>query len=68
MSLVAALRRAGIVAPWVIDGPINGEIFLTWVEQVLVPDLRPDDIVGKDNLGTHTGLPPESRTVTEATL
>lgn len=53
MTFVAALRHDGIVAPWVIDGPINGESFRTWVEQVLVPELRPDDIVVMDNLGSH---------------
>jgi transposase len=53
MTFVAALRHDGIVAPWVIDGPINGRIFQTYVEQVLVPTLRPDDIVVMDNLGSH---------------
>jgi transposase len=53
MTFVAALRQDGIVAPWVIDGPINGSIFQTYVEQVLVPVLRPDDIVILDNLGSH---------------
>jgi transposase len=53
MTFVAALRNDGIVAPWVIDGPINGESFRTWVEKVLVPTLRSDDIVVMDNLGSH---------------
>ena len=53
MTFIAALRQDGIVAPWVIDGPINGEAFRTYVEQVLVPTLRPDDIVILDNLGSH---------------
>lgn len=53
MTFVAALRHDGIIAPWVIDGPINGESFRTYVEQVLVPELRPDDIVILDNLGSH---------------
>jgi transposase len=53
MTFIAALRQDGIVAPWVIDGPINGEVFRTYVEQVLVPALRPDDIVILDNLGSH---------------
>jgi len=53
MTFVAALRHDSIVAPWVIDGPINGEIFKTCVEQVLVPTLRPNDIVILDNLGSH---------------
>ena len=37
MTFIAALRHDGIIAPWVIDGPINGESFRIWVEQVLVP-------------------------------
>jgi transposase len=53
MTFVGALRHDGIIAPWIIDGPINGESFRTWVEQVLVPELRPDDIVVMDNLGSH---------------
>ncbi|MBW6496238.1 MAG: IS630 family transposase [Burkholderiaceae bacterium] len=53
MTFVAALRHDGIVAPWVIDGAINGEVFRTYVEQVLVPELRPGDIVILDNLGSH---------------
>ena len=53
MTYVAALRHDGIVAPWVIDGPIDGESFRTCVEQVPVPELRPDDIVAMDNLGSH---------------
>ena len=40
-------------APCVIDGPINGRIFLAYVEQVLVPTLRPGDVVIMDNLGSH---------------
>jgi len=50
---IAGLRRAGIVAPMVLDGPINGRSFQTYVERVLVPDLLPGDIVVMDNLGSH---------------
>ena len=53
MTFVGALRHDGIIAPWVIDGPISGDSFRTYVEQVLVPELRPDDIVVMDNLGSH---------------
>src|ERR1700748_2280131 len=42
-------------APWLIDGPVNGERFRLYVEQVLVPTLRPDNIVVLDNLGSHKG-------------
>jgi transposase len=56
MTFLAGLRHDGIVAPCVIDGPINGVLFLAWVEQFLVPTLRPGDIVVLDNLGSHKGL------------
>ena len=55
LTFLAALRCDGIEAPCVIDGPINGETFLAYVEQVLVPTLRPGDIVIIDNLGSHKG-------------
>jgi len=55
LTFLAALRHDRIVAPCVIDGPINGESFLAYVEQVLVPTLRPGDIVIIDNLGSHKG-------------
>jgi hypothetical protein len=45
MTFLAALRRDRIDAPWLIDGPINGERFRLYVEEVLVPTLRPGDIV-----------------------
>jgi transposase len=47
------LRCDGLTATGVIDGAINGEIFLAWVEQVLVPTLRRGDVVIMDNLGAH---------------
>ena len=55
MTFLAALRHDRIDAPWVLDGPINGAAFQTYVEKVLVPTLRPDDIVVMDNLGSHKG-------------
>jgi transposase len=55
LTFLAALRCDRIEAPCVIDGPINGESFLAYVEQVLVPTLRPGDIVIIDNLGSHKG-------------
>jgi transposase len=55
LTFVAALRHDRIDAPCVIDGPINGESFLAYVEQVLVPTLNPGDIVIIDNLGSHKG-------------
>jgi transposase len=53
MTFVAALRQDRIEAPWLLDGPMNGERFAVYVEQVLVPTLRPDDIVVMDNLSSH---------------
>jgi transposase len=53
MTFLAGLRASGITAPCVFDGPINGCLFRAWVEQFLVPTLRPGDIVVLDNLGSH---------------
>ncbi len=53
MTFVAALRLDGVQAPCLFDGPINGEVFLTWVRQILVPVLKPGDVVIMDNLGSH---------------
>ena len=55
MTFIAALRHDRIDAPWLLDAPINGELFLTYVEKVLVPTLRPGDIVIADNLSSHKG-------------
>ncbi|MGB6504939.1 MAG: IS630 family transposase [Xanthobacteraceae bacterium] len=55
LTFLAALRRDRIEAPCVIDGPINGESFLAYVEQLLIPALKPGDIVIIDNLGSHKG-------------
>ena len=53
MTFLAALRHDRITAPWFFDGPINGEAFRLYVENVLVPTLQPGDIVIMDNLGSH---------------
>ncbi len=55
LTFLAALRHDRLEAPCVFDGPINGELFLAYVEQVLVPTLKPGDIVVFDNLGSHKG-------------
>jgi transposase len=55
VTFLAALRCDRITAPCVIDGPIDGESFRAYVEQVLVPTLKPCDIVILDNLGSHKG-------------
>ncbi len=54
-TFLAGLRHDGIVAPLVLDGSINGETFLAWTKQFLVPQLRPGDIVIADRLGSHKG-------------
>jgi transposase len=54
-TFLAALRHDRIEAPWLIDGPIDGKSFAVYVEKVLVPTLRPGDIVIMDNLGSHKG-------------
>jgi transposase len=55
LTFLAALRHDRLEAPCVFDGPINGELFLAYVEQLLVPTLKPGDIVIFDNLGSHKG-------------
>lgn len=55
LTFLAALRCDRIDAPCVLDGPINGQLFTTYVEQFLVPTLAPGDVVIMDNLGSHKG-------------
>ena len=52
-TFLAALRHDRIVAPWLLDGPIDGACFQTYVERVLLSTLKPGDIVVMDNLGSH---------------
>ncbi len=54
-TFLAALRSDRIEAPCLFDGPINGERFHAYVEQLLVPTLKPGDVVILDNLGSHKG-------------
>ena len=63
-TFVAGLRLSGIDAPMLIDGPMNGEAFLAYVRWVLVPTLRPGDVVVMDNLGCHKS--PKVREAIEA--
>ena len=51
--MIAALRLDGLTAPAVFDGPIDNPSFLAYVEQVLVPTLRPGDVIVLDNLAVH---------------
>ena len=52
-TFLAGLRSSGIVAPLVLDGPMTGEAFLSYVQQFLVRELRPGDVVVMDNLSAH---------------
>ncbi len=54
-TFLAALRHDRIEAPWLLEGPIDGESFAIYVEKVLLPTLQPGDIVIMDNLGSHKG-------------
>lgn len=63
-TFVGALTLRGFIAPWVLDGPINRDAFETYVAKVLVPELRPGDIVVMDNLSSHKG--PKVREMIEA--
>ena len=56
-TFVGALRLSGMIAPMVLDGPMNGARFLACVQQVLVPPLKPGDIVVMDNLPAHKSAP-----------
>ena len=55
LTFLAALRVDRVDAPCVFDGPINGQKFLAYTEQLLLPTLGPGDIVVLDNLGSHKG-------------
>lgn len=57
LIFLAELSHDRIVAPFVLDGAINGEMFTAWVGQWLTPTLTPGDIVIADNLGSHKGAP-----------
>jgi transposase len=63
-TFIAALRHNGVTAPFVLDGPINGECFLAYVKEVLAPTLSEGDIVLIDNLGSHKS--PKIRKAIEA--
>jgi transposase len=63
-TVVAALSLRGMIAPFVLSGPINRDAFEAYVEHVLVPELRTGDIVVMDNLSSHKG--PEVRALIEA--
>lgn len=52
-TFVAALRLEGLVAPTVVDGAMTGDVFVAYVQQQLVPTLKPGDVVVMDNLSSH---------------
>ena len=52
-TFIAGLRASGVIAPFVLDGPMTGEMFLVYVRQFLAPELKPGDIVVMDNLAAH---------------
>jgi transposase len=52
-TLISGMRLQGPCAPWLFEGPMNGEMFLAWVQQGLVPTLQKGDLVIMDNLATH---------------
>ena len=54
-TVIAGLRNSAIVAPFVIDCAVDRDVFETWVEHVLVPELRVGDVVVMDNLSSHKG-------------
>lgn len=53
MTFVAGLRLAGLTAPWVLDGPMDGDAFRVYVRDVLAPTLNKGDILVLDNLPAH---------------
>ena len=63
-TFVAGIRTTGLVAPFVLDGPINRDAFEVYVDKVLAPDLKPGDVVIMDNLSSHKG--PRVREMIEA--
>ena len=52
-TFIAGLRQSGVIAPLVLDGPMTGAAFRAYVEQALVPALKPGDVVVMDNLAAH---------------
>lgn len=64
-TMIAAVGRNGPQAPWVLDGPMDGDAFAVWAEHVLAPTLKKNDIVVMDNLSVHKN--PEARAAIEAT-
>jgi hypothetical protein len=52
-TFIAGLRCHGLTAPWIVDAPMNGRIFETWIETQFAPTLSPGDVVILDNVAFH---------------
>jgi len=65
LTLLCALTLAGPTAPLVVEGGVNGDVFVAYIRQVLVPVLRPGQVIVLDNLGAH--LRPQVRELIEST-
>lgn len=52
-TMLSAIRMDGPLAPALFDGPVDGVVFCAWLEQFLIPSLRPGDVVVMDNLSVH---------------
>jgi transposase len=52
-TFIAGLRCHGMIAPWIVDAPMNGRRFEVWIETQLAPELKPGDVVVLDNVGFH---------------
>lgn len=52
-TFIAGLRCHGMIAPWIVDAPMNTPRFETWIETQLAPELQPGDVVILDNVGFH---------------
>lgn len=52
-TFIAGLRQTEMIAPWVLDGPMNKQAFEVYIETQLVPTLNPGDVVILDNLSSH---------------
>lgn len=64
-TMIAAVGRNGPQAPWVLEGPMDGEAFAVWAQAVLAPTLKATDIVVMDNLSVHKNR--QARAAIEAT-
>ncbi len=52
-TMIAAVSSSGPQAPWVFDGPVDGDVFEVYAERILAPSLKPGEILVMDNLSTH---------------